>query len=709
MFPELEIVYIERSWEKSIEERLSLLKAESPNLAVLLWGYFQPRGFMDIVARLGLDVLRFEDGFLRSVGIGAERDVWGNVNYPVSITLDSRGIYYDRRQTSDAEEILSRYPFERDPVLLDRASACIEAISRHGLTKYNVTERKPITEVLPPRNSSGGRRRVLVIGQVENDASIRYGCTRPAMATNNDLVRAAARENPDAEILYKPHPVVLRGAAGLASDPAHVAGLCRILHEEVNLPDLLDHVDHVYVITSGVGMEALIKGLPVTTFGTNIYAGWGLTDDRDPLPRRTRSLSVPEVFAGFYLLHTRYFDHSEGNAMELEGALDHLVRERGRQRGVEQATRGMQALARGEAGIARELLERAVASNPTILPWWQELGRAAELSGDLERAVDCADRILARCPTSSRSHLIRARLGSRLGISLEDIDRDLAHACRFAEAEDPVPSLEALAHAYLSGGNWLPLVLAATVRAEDAVERAPEAVLVAACALVDADRVDRAVALTSLVTAKHDGVHLPLRLRALRQRAGDLTGPDEWAVELLDVLEDTLSDMLPCSGEHDRLMVVDDGSLGELSHEEISRSVYIGDRRLGSPPLVQVTSRPLRANARTVVLSEDLIDRPLAGWRGLYHAVGAGCEARLVARELTRDLARRIGYWPGATLLFAEWLAQGAGDLGRFDFSRVAPTPRPRSGSARALAEQERLAELTGISIDRERHAGQVA
>src|SRR5690606_41959743 len=112
---------------------------------------------------------------------------------------------------------------------------------------------------------------------------------------------------------------------------------------------------------------------------------------------------------------------------------------------------------------------------------------------------------------------------------------------------------------------------------------------------------DRAIELSALVAEKHAGVHLPLRLRALRQRAGDLAGPNEWAVELLDLLESALGDTLQCSDTQGRVLVVDDSIVEGLSYEQISRSVYIGDRRLGSPPFVQVISRPLRVNARNVV------------------------------------------------------------------------------------------------------------
>ena len=38
-------------------------------------------------------------------------------------------------------------------------------------------------------------------------------------------------------------------------------------------------------MTSLMGFEALLRGIPVTTLGTPFYAGWGLTTDLGPIPK----------------------------------------------------------------------------------------------------------------------------------------------------------------------------------------------------------------------------------------------------------------------------------------------------------------------------------------------------------------------------------------------------------------------------------------
>ena len=139
-------------------------------------------------------LLRVEDGFLRSVGLGA------NLVQPLSWVIDRRGMYYDATAPSDLEALLEAGRFE--PPLIARARALREAIVASGITKYNVGAglwQRP----------SRAQRVVLVPGQVENDASIAWGA--PGVRTNLDLLQAVRESQPDAWIVYKPHPDVLAG------------------------------------------------------------------------------------------------------------------------------------------------------------------------------------------------------------------------------------------------------------------------------------------------------------------------------------------------------------------------------------------------------------------------------------------------------------------------------------------------------------------
>ena len=253
-----------------------------------------------------------EDGFIRSVGLGATR------TSPLSLIFDSRAMYFDARYPSDLEVLLSTYDFDSDHVLMERARRVSDKLIDLNLSKYNHAAPVELDHLYGPKT----QKRILVLGQVEDDASIQYGCI-PRMS-NNELVWLARRENPDAQIIYKPHPDVLNNLRRKRSNPDDVRHICTVVEQNLSLPQSLETIDHVYTMTSLGGFEALLRGIPVTTCGCPFYAGWGATDDRQPNPRRTRKLTPLQIFAGAYILHPRYFDPVTKAPLEIEGALDLL-------------------------------------------------------------------------------------------------------------------------------------------------------------------------------------------------------------------------------------------------------------------------------------------------------------------------------------------------------------------------------------------------
>lgn len=238
-------------------------------------------------------VSRVEDGFLRSVGLGAGKA------RPLSWVVDDLGIYYDATRPSRLERILQTERFA--PALLARAQALREAICRAGITKYNL----PGNTWQRPANV---QRVILVTGQVEGDASIRFGAHR--IRSNLELLKAVRERNPDAWVLYKPHPEVLAGTRARGDDESQTVQWCDEVIGDTPLQQLLEAVDEVHVLTSQSGFEALMRGVPVTTYGQPFYAGWGLTRDQDLRPevqaRRSRSLSLDELVAGTLLLYPTY-------------------------------------------------------------------------------------------------------------------------------------------------------------------------------------------------------------------------------------------------------------------------------------------------------------------------------------------------------------------------------------------------------------------
>jgi len=83
----------------------------------------------------------------------------------------------------------------------------------------------------------------------------------------------------------------------------------------------------------GGDVEALLRGLPVITFGMPFYAGWGLTRDRAAHPlaveaRRRRAIagvSVDQLAAAALDLYPRYADPRTHSPLDAHGAIDRLI------------------------------------------------------------------------------------------------------------------------------------------------------------------------------------------------------------------------------------------------------------------------------------------------------------------------------------------------------------------------------------------------
>ncbi|SLL07915.1 Capsule polysaccharide biosynthesis protein [Mycobacteroides abscessus subsp. abscessus] len=279
----------------------------------IVWGFKEPEGLVEYAELNGIKLIRVEDGFVRSVGLGAGHSL------PLSIAADSRTLYFDSRSPSDLEVLLNNYDFTDKEDFLKKAKECMDLLIDMGVSKYNHTNKKDISSIYGEKT----KKRILVVGQVEDDASIRYGCSKKM--NNNDLVWAAYNENPDAEIIYKPHPDVLEGFREMYSNPMDVAHISKVVTEPLGLVDALETIDHVYTITSLSGFEALIRGIKVTCFGAPFYSGWGLTDDRQQTNRRNRILTVEQLFAVAYMVYPRYIDIKSGKSIDLEQAIKLLL------------------------------------------------------------------------------------------------------------------------------------------------------------------------------------------------------------------------------------------------------------------------------------------------------------------------------------------------------------------------------------------------
>jgi capsular polysaccharide export protein len=259
---------------------------------IVVWASREPEGLAARCAAQGAPLVRMEDGFLRSVGLGA------NLEAPSSLVLDHQGIYYDPSRPSDLETLLQTADFT--PELVEQARGLRELITAARLSKYNVGS----DDVAPLFASAGERRRVLVPGQVENDASVMRG--GGVVRDNLALLKAVREARPDAFVVYKTHPDVEAGLRPGRIEASDALRYADVIASKTSVAHLLDEVHEVHTLTSLCGFEALLKGLEVATYGLPFYSGWGLTTDREACGRRQRKLKLDELVAGVLILYPRY-------------------------------------------------------------------------------------------------------------------------------------------------------------------------------------------------------------------------------------------------------------------------------------------------------------------------------------------------------------------------------------------------------------------
>ncbi|MBK1974083.1 capsular polysaccharide biosynthesis protein, partial [Campylobacter sp. TTU-622] len=167
-------------------------------------------------------------------------------------------------------------------------------------TKYNNTLD------IPDNFFKKYEKRILVITQVNQDASLKYG--QALRFSTNEIIQDAINENKDAKIYIKIHPDVLSGKRKSDFDLNLLPENCELISENYNPIALLKYFSKVYTKTSTMGFEALMVGCKCVCYGLPFYAGWGLTIDKLVCQRRKTKRSLEEVFAASYMLYARYFN-----------------------------------------------------------------------------------------------------------------------------------------------------------------------------------------------------------------------------------------------------------------------------------------------------------------------------------------------------------------------------------------------------------------
>ena len=289
----------------------------------LVWGKKKPDTPLE-KQLIGRSVARMEDGFVRSVGLGS------NFTAPRSLVIDDLGIYFDATQPSRMEHLLQHYDCSSSQE--NRASDLIDILTEQRISKY-------VSFSTATEDSSfyRGKKALLVIGQVDGDASLRFGTT--TITSNLQLLSAVKQRNPNRMIVYKPHPDVVSGNRSDGIDNyCEVSALCD--HVETSLPidTALRLCEEIHTMTSLAGLEALLCGKKVVTYGRPFYAGWGLTEDLCAFERRSRIRTLQELVYISYIHYPAYLDIASGEFTTVEKTISALIFERERIKGSMTAT-----------------------------------------------------------------------------------------------------------------------------------------------------------------------------------------------------------------------------------------------------------------------------------------------------------------------------------------------------------------------------------
>lgn len=278
---------------------------------VAVWGRspYAVRG-ETIAARYGAPIVRIEDAFLRSIHPGrAAKET------PLGLLIDEDGVHFDASTPSKLENLLAKHPLD-DTDLLNRARDGMARLKQLELSKYNNFD-----PLIPPPDPGY----VLVIDQTEGDASVTYGGATPA--TFREMLATAQIEHPGQRILIKTHPETRAGLRRGYFGPEHCDARTTLMTDPVSPWALLEGAIAVYCVSSQLGLEAISAGHKPRIFGQPFYAGWGLTQDENPVPRRRRKLTRAQLFAAAYILAPTWFDPCRKRACHFEDAVDQLEAE----------------------------------------------------------------------------------------------------------------------------------------------------------------------------------------------------------------------------------------------------------------------------------------------------------------------------------------------------------------------------------------------
>ena len=273
-----------------------------------------------------------EDSYIRSIATFADDSAEEKLKQSISVVIDDLGLPFNCFYTNRLEQKINSN-FSLTPEQYKRAQECINKIRKNHISKYN------FQPILKPKIGRKNVKKVLVLDQSYGDESIYWSNSSKNLF--HKMLESAIKENPEADIIVKVHPdALVEGSRSGYFNKNNTVDKFKnaniyLYADTINAISMIEYVDKVYVMSSGMGFEAILCEKEVITFGCPFYAGWGLTDDRNTYMkkeniknRRNKLRSIKELFYLTYIWYPLYLNPEENKICEIEDAINWIIRER---------------------------------------------------------------------------------------------------------------------------------------------------------------------------------------------------------------------------------------------------------------------------------------------------------------------------------------------------------------------------------------------
>jgi len=259
-------------------------------------------------------ILRLKEGIF--AGYSSEQ-----LPYSLYYAFES-DVYYNFKKESNIESLL-RSNWIASEEEWNTAHLAIQMINKYGITKYS--EHPPVSENIM---RGTGYQNILLVDQPVDDESVLLG--NATEETFNDMLLYAFDNYQYANIYVKLHPETINGKKegylqkllvkhGLNDHPS-----IKLIDTNCNITSVFHFVQEVFVVTSQVGFEALLRNKNVRCFGLPFYSGWGLTNDMQTLNIPKPSRSLMDLFIALILKHTLYINPFTGKKGTILDLLDYV-------------------------------------------------------------------------------------------------------------------------------------------------------------------------------------------------------------------------------------------------------------------------------------------------------------------------------------------------------------------------------------------------